>query len=343
MLATNDALWDWVPGSHDVWLSDGFFRLFGYAPDAVIPTRKSWISLIHPDDRASVGRTIEEFLASDRTVWTGEYRFRKADGTYAWVFDRGYVVRAGGAPRRMIASMMDITARKEAERMKSDFVSFVSHQLRTPLSGMNWMLELANDTPGLPETARDYIAEARESADRLGGLVNDLLDVSRLESGRLALALEPVQLGELTRSVLDESRALVEAKGHQLRLELSEAAPSVLADAQLMRQAVANLMSNAIKYTPAGGTIEVVLAQEDGHLRWQVKDSGIGIPKAAQPRLFEKFYRADNALAMETEGTGLGLNLVRLIIEQFGGTVWCDSEEGHGATFGFAVPAMEAV
>jgi signal transduction histidine kinase len=243
----------------------------------------------------------------------------------------------------MIGSMMDITLRKEAERLKSDFVSFVSHQLRTPLSGMNWMLELASDTPHLPDMARGYIAEARESADRLGGLVNNLLDVSRLESGRLQLALAPIRLDTLTRSVLDEFRAPLAGRSHQLRLELADGTPTVVADPQLIRQVIANLVSNAIKYTPPGGTIVIVLLQEDGHVVWKIRDSGIGISKAAQLRLFEKFYRADNALALETEGTGLGLHLVHLIIEKCGGTVWCDSDEGRGATFGFAVPAMQVV
>jgi PAS domain S-box-containing protein len=342
MLATNDALWDWVPGTSVVWWSDGFLRLFGYESETVERTVDFRVGLIHPDDRSTVQRSIGEFLTSDRTIWMEEYRFRRADGSYAWVFDRAYVVRDAGAPRRMIGSMMDITTMKDAERMKSDFVSFVSHQLRTPLSGMNWMLELANDIPDLPAAAREYIGEARESAQRLGGLVNDLLDVSRLESGRLVLNLEPIALDVLTQSVLDEARALVHEKKHRIVIESADRAPTIQADAQLMRQVVANLVSNAIKYTPPGGTIVVGVARRNGVVRWTVKDSGIGIPKAAQARLFEKFFRADNALAMETEGTGLGLHLVRLIIEQFGGTVWCDSEERQGATFGFALPIAES-
>jgi PAS domain S-box-containing protein len=341
--ATNDALWDWVPGTNAVWWNDGFYTLFGYARAGVALTRDAWIALIHPDDREAVRAAVEQALASDETVFTCEYRLRRADGVYAWVFDRGYLVRGGdGQPLRMIGSMMDITSRKDAERMKSDFVSFVSHQLRTPLSGMNWMLELANDTPGLPDEARGYIAEARESAARLGGLVNDLLDVSRLESGRLALTLEIVELETVTRSVLDEARTIAADKGHHITLECIEPA-TIHADAQLMRQAVANLVSNAIKYTPPGGTIRVALTREHGRQQWTVTDSGIGIPKAAQGRLFEKFFRADNAVSMATEGTGLGLHLVRLIVEQFGGTIWCDSAEGHGATFGFALPVAEGV
>jgi signal transduction histidine kinase len=240
----------------------------------------------------------------------------------------------------MIGSMMDITARKEAERMKSDFVSFVSHQLRTPISGMSWMLELAEHASALPDEARSYVADARESAARLASLVNDLLDVSRLESGRIPLQIEPVNLAALTESVIAEAQALVRDKGHEL--DMASTGPRLVpADEQLLRQVVANLLSNAIKYTPAGGRINVRVAQDNGFVRWAVTDSGIGIPEGAQSRLFEKFYRADNAVATETEGTGLGLHLVRLIVEQFGGHVWVESGEGRGATFGFALPASE--
>jgi signal transduction histidine kinase len=117
-----------------------------------------------------------------------------------------------------------------------------------------------------------------------------------------------------------------------------EEVPPVVADPQLVRQVILNLLSNAIKYTPPRGEIALQVGQENGCIRWAVRDTGIGIPKDAQPRLFEKFYRADNVHKVETEGTGLGLYLVRLIVERCGGEIWCQSEEGRGATFQFTVP-----
>jgi signal transduction histidine kinase len=238
----------------------------------------------------------------------------------------------------MIHSMMDITDRKEAERLKSDFVSFVSHQLRTPLSGMNWLLELAADIDDLPGAAREYITDARASAQRLVTLVNDLLDIARVESGRSVAQPEPVGLEELTHSVLSELQTLVAHRAHAIEVLSSPAAP-VWADRQLIRQVVMNLLSNAIKYTPAGGRISISCRQENGTVQWGVQDNGVGVPRAAQARLFERFFRADNATAMEVEGTGLGLHLVRLIVEQAGGRVWCESEEGRGAMFAFTWPA----
>jgi PAS domain S-box-containing protein len=340
--ASNDAMREWTISTDAIWWNDAFFSLFGYDRDRIEGTEDGWLSKIHPEERDAVQSRLEDFLASEHVVWASEYRLRRRDGSYVWVFDRGYLVRdAQRRPVRMIAAMMDITTRKEAERMKSDFVSFVSHQLRTPLAGMNWMLELASDAEGLTEETRGYLRDARESAFRLGSLVNDLLDISRLESGRLALVIEPLALERLTELVVDEVRPLFDAKRHHVRCTLQPHVAKTSADAQLLRQAVTNLVSNAIKYTPEGGHIAIALDQQDGQLRWQVRDSGIGVPTSAQGRLFEKFFRADNAVALETEGTGLGLHLVRLIVEQFGGSVWWESEPGHGATFGFALPVSE--
>jgi len=131
---------------------------------------------------------------------------------------------------------------------------------------------------------------------------------------------------------------LVREHAHRVSVSGVDDAPTVIADPQLLRQVVLNLTSNAIKYTPPSGDIAIRISGVGDRARWEIQDNGIGIPQEAQRRLFEKFYRADNVLTIETEGTGLGLYLVRLIVEQFGGRVWCESEEGRGATFVFTLP-----
>jgi PAS domain S-box-containing protein len=333
--AANDALWDCDIERGVVWWGEAFRTEFKHT--STYPTFEEWIGCVHPDDRDRIMNDVMRLLDSGGELWRAEYRFRRGDDTYAWVLNRGYVLRdATGKPTRMIGAMMDITERKEAERLKSDFVSFVSHQLRTPLAGMSWMLELAADSGGLSSEASEYIAEARESAKRLGGLVNDLLDIARLESGRAMATPERLPLDELTASVLREMQTLVDEKEHTVAVE---GAAVAWADPQLVRQVVGNLLSNAVKYTPPGGRIGISMRTQGASVEWRVADSGVGIPRAAQARLFERFYRADNAMAMEVEGTGLGLHLVRLIVEQAGGNVWCESEEGHGAVFSFTLPA----
>lgn len=339
--ATSDALWDWDVAAGSVWWNEGFQTLFAHPKPK--PTREFWLSLVHPDDAARIDASVHAFLQSGRESWNGEYRFKRSDGSFAWVLDRGFAIRdEAGAAVRMIGSMMDITERKQAERMKSDFVSFVSHQLRTPLSGMNWMLELAADAEGLPAGARRHIADARESAGRLATLVNDLLDIAKLESGRLSAVPEPLALSSLTQSVVGEMQLLLNDKGLDLQVICDSQARAVFADAQLLRQALTNLLSNAIKYTPRGGRIRVSLVQHNGSVTWSVRDTGVGVPRKAQARLSEKFYRADNAIMIDAEGNGLGLHLVRLIVGQAGGRIWCESEEGEGAMFAFTLPAIAA-
>ncbi len=238
-------------------------------------------------------------------------------------------------------TFQDVTQEREVSRMKSDFVSFVTHQLRTPLAGIKWMLELTAQDAEIPEESRSYVQDAREAAERLIGLVNDMLDISRLESGKLTVALKPTSLEVVTGSVLDELAPLIAGKAHRVFIDGAGGTPPALVDPQLMRQVVVNLVSNAIKYTPPKGEITIHMGLEGGELRWAVRDSGIGIPRDAQRCLFEKFFRADNAVTLETEGTGLGLYLVRLIVERFGGRIWCESEEGEGSIFVVALPLAE--
>jgi two-component system, OmpR family, phosphate regulon sensor histidine kinase PhoR len=222
--------------------------------------------------------------------------------------------------------------------MKSDFVSFVTHQLRTPLAGIKWMLELAAQEPALPPDAASFVQDARDAAERLISFVNNLLEISRLEGGTLTIAMQDTPIGALTRSVLDELGPLIQDRGHRLSIAGDADVPPVRAEPQLLRQVLLNLVSNAAKYTPPGGTIAIAMGREGQLARRSITDSGIGIPEASRARLFEKFYRGDNVTAIETEGTGLGLYLVQLVMEQLGGQVSYVSEEGKGSTFVVTLP-----
>ena len=299
-----------------------------------------FIDLVHYEDRETTANTIAD-LTQGTPIALFENRYRCKDGTYRWF---SWTATPKLDERLIYAVAHDTTDRKileqqtqETLKMRNDFVSFVTHQLRTPLSGIKWMLELAKDTDDLAEKA-SYVEDARESADRLIGLVNDLLDASRLESGKLQVTLEPVRLRQLTYDVLADVATLVREKQHELDIQCEPDVPPAMLDLQLLRQVILNLASNAIKYTPQGGRIEIRIRREGNALHWSIRDSGIGISEESQKRLFEKFFRADNAHTIDTEGTGLGLYLVRLIVERLGGTIACESEVGRGTLFHFTLP-----
>jgi PAS domain S-box-containing protein len=297
-------------------------------------------------DGAGLGRRIQvdparrlEYLQQLKTRGTirgFETAVRRHDGRIIWVTHSARLVRdEQGKPKYLEGFLDDITARKEAEQLKADFVSFVTHQLRTPLSGIRWMLELAREG-NLDEETASFLADAQASAERLIGLVNDLLDVARLEAGRLTMQPEPIDLTPMVNSVAAELAPLARAKKH--RVDIEGTAPPTFADPQLTRQAVLNLMSNAIKYTPDEGKITIELDYDDRDVSLSVCDTGIGISMTAQRRLFEKFFRAENAQTIDTEGTGLGLYLVKLIAERSGGSISVHSVERQGSTFTLRLP-----
>jgi len=315
-------------------------ELLNFDADRVIGTRMADLLANARSSLPDYDRVFEDLAALLRDPdrgGEGEVELRRTGHTVHWTAQP--TRDAAGSIVGLTLTLSDVTLERQASQMKTDFVSFVTHQLRTPLAGIKWMLELAAQTPEMVGEAGSYVADARAAAERLIGLVNDLLDISRLESGKLSMTLQPTSLSKLTKGVLDDLAPLIREKGHQLTVTGAGDATEVPADPQLLRQVILNLTSNAIKYTPAGGVISIALGRAAGATaRWTITDSGIGIPKGAVARLFEKFYRADNAHTVETEGTGLGLYLVRLIVEKLDGQVWCESQEGRGSTFIFTLP-----
>jgi signal transduction histidine kinase/CheY-like chemotaxis protein len=321
------------------WANNRAGTLLAFRPDSVVGVALTDLLAAHCTTADDYRRLVEPFsalLGDEPTGREGDLELPRLRTTLHWTAQP--TVNRAGTAVGLTLTWLDVTEQREVSRMKSDFVSFVSHQLRTPLAGIKWLLEFTTQPGVTPDEMREYIEDARTSAERLISLVNDLLDISRLERGKLTLTHAAVSLPELTASVLADVDRLVQQKGHRVQVQPGEGIPPAWADAQLLRQVILNLVSNAVKYTPAGGAIDIRIEPADTMIRWSVRDTGIGIPPAAQQRLFEKFYRAENAATLETEGTGLGLYLVRLIVECLGGRVWCESVEGVGSTFSVTVP-----
>jgi len=236
---------------------------------------------------------------------------------------------------------VDVTAQKKLDNERSEFLTVAAHELRTPLTPLSMYLQnidrrLARGMAVDPELA----SKARRQVTRLAKLVEDLLDVSRLESGRLEIQRDPVELDELVAEVVDDFRAA--AQSHQIVLSRPGERTVVLGDRQRLEQVLVNLLQNAIKYSPQGGQIVVTLRREHGEALVSVADQGIGVPAEEQPRLFQRFFRARNAATHHFGGLGIGLFVSHEIVQRHGGRFLVESESGKGAVFSFALPLAAA-
>lgn len=228
--------------------------------------------------------------------------------------------------------------------LQSDFITLASHQLRTPLSGMRWMLELLMKprTGPLNKKQKDYLAKIYNSNDRMIALVNDLLEVTRLDQGDDQIYLQPTDLVQVVRGLVKEKEAQVKEKHLTVAFTVEEEPfPLVMTDPNRIKQAMGNILANAISYTPNGGSVTIDLKTEGEWVQCSVKDTGVGIPKDQQQNVFSKFFRGNNVLKFETVGTGLGLYITRAFIEASGGKIWLESEENKGTTMFFTLPKMK--
>ncbi|PWH18982.1 MAG: hypothetical protein DDG59_04535 [Anaerolineae bacterium] len=239
----------------------------------------------------------------------------------------------------LAVTMHDITHLKELDRVKSEFVSAVSHDLRSPLTAILGYTELIGRVGPLNERQKEFIKRVQASVQGITALISDLLDLGRIEAG-LDARKELLDLRPLIRQSLENLSNFLNEKGHQLEVEISPSTPLIWGNAVRIQQMIANLVSNAIKYTPKGGRLGVRTRKEDEQLVLQVWDSGIGIPPAEQPYIFDKFYRASN-LPEDTSGTGLGLTIVKSIVEDHQGRIWVESTPEQGTTFTIVLPAAE--
>jgi len=238
----------------------------------------------------------------------------------------------------------DVTHEREIDRMKSGFVSMVSHELRTPLTSIKGYVDLilTDETVGeLTELQREFLGIVRNNARRLVSLVNDLLDLSHMESGKIELHRKPLDITLLIRELLPSFQPGWDARRQTFTLHLPEQAPIALGDANRVKQILSNLLSNAHKYTPEGGHIDLSVEAAETVVRIAVTDSGIGLSIEEQAQLFTHFYRAHNALTATIGGTGLGLTICRSLVEMQGGEMQVSSEPGRGSTFRFTLPLAQ--
>lgn len=236
----------------------------------------------------------------------------------------------------------DSTHEHELERAKDEFVSLTSHQLRTPLTAIRLFSEMLGDELAGPLNAeqRDYLDKIQESTERMISLVGDILNISRIEAGRLHVDPQPTNLRSLIESWIAEIEPIARSRRIVIKLRIAKDVPKLVKiDRNLFGQVIHNLLTNALRYTqPGQGKVIIHATKQSYGIIISVKDNGIGIPEAVKPRIFERFFRADNATLAAGDGTGLGLYLVKMVMESTGGDVWFESQENKGTTFYVRLP-----
>lgn len=238
----------------------------------------------------------------------------------------------------------NITREKIIERMKSEFVSLAAHQLRTPLSAIKWTLKmlLDGDLGKITQEQREFIGKTYQSNERMISLINDLLNVTRIEEGRYVYKPTLANIQNITQFVINSYSEEIEKRGLNLEFKKSiKKLPRVKVDVEKIRLAIQNLLDNAMRYTRSGGTVTISLKHVKKEIEFSIKDTGVGIPKDQQGRIFTKFFRGVNVIRMETEGSGLGLFIAKNIVEAHGGRIWFESDVKKGTTFYFTLPAKK--
>ena len=250
------------------------------------------------------------------------------------------VVNPSGRELGTVLSLHDVTVERQLGDLKNEFVSTVSHELRTPLTSIKGYVDLIldGDAGEINDIQREFLSIVKENSDRLVDLINDMLDISRIESGRVHLRIEPLNVAEVVQGAVNTFRAVFAQTGRSVVVRVPSNLPPVAADRDRVGQVLVNLIGNAVKYSPNGGEVEVAARKKDDSVIFSVTDHGLGISAHDRRQLFTKFFRVDSALTREIGGTGLGLSICKTIVEILGGQIGVKSKLGQGSTFWFSLP-----
>ncbi|SMC76243.1 chemotaxis protein CheB [Pedobacter africanus] len=339
--ATNDTIWDWNLVNNTMWRSNNLDIMFGYSNSAETSNIAFWFDKIHPEDRKQVKESVYEAINGNQKQWSAEYRFLKADGKYAVIFDRGSILHdESNMPYRMVGSMVDITKtnelQKELMEKKDEFMSIASHELKTPITSIKAFLQLTARVARKGVVNADmltYIDKAERQLENLTFLVSDLLDVSKIHAGKMQFNYSRFNMTDLITECVGDMQNTEDFEIVIKHIDDVE----VYADQHRIEQVLKNFLSNAIKYSPESKAVVVYTEQIGREIKVIVKDFGIGIPADKANLVFDRFFRVDNS-NYQFSGLGLGLYICAEIVTRHGGTFGVESEEGKGSEFWFRIP-----
>ena len=296
-------------------------------------------TLIEGEDEQKIS-LIPEYFKQGVFVNDVEAIVHEMDGKVHWVLLSLFSFKDANKELKGLMTLVDITKQKQIDKAKTEFVSLASHQLRTPVSAMRWNLELLATATGtqLSELQQSYVQKISRGLERMQALVDDFLNVSKLELGTLSIQRSTFDLTQFFGLVIEEYRAYAATRGVEVETNWNESFGTFSSDSHLLNMAVSNILGNAIKYTPVGGKVKANAFLDERTLTITISDNGIGIPDEDQAMIFSKLFRASNAQTHESDGTGLGLYIVKEAIRIIGGTMKFESKQGVGTTFTVVLP-----
>ncbi len=337
-------VWDYnVDEDRLIW-DETMFDLFGADPKAFKGKARDWADRILPEDRAETSKVFFQALEG-LNDFTNKCRIVRDDGVVRHVQDNATFVRTLDGQRRMIGVLVDITEEVEllererrANRMKSEFLATVSHELRTPLNGILGMAQVLTGTD-LNDQQKEYLGLITSSGGTLLSLINDILDVSRIEAGLVSIEIETLTIRDLLRDMVETFRVAAASNELTLDIKVTDDVPTTIcADDRRLRQVLFNLLGNAVKFTAKGSVTLDVAVREKGDLLFKVIDTGPGVPSAHQKVIFERFHQVDGSSTRQHGGVGLGLAIVKDLVTLMGGKIGVESIPDRGATFWFTLP-----
>lgn len=318
-------------------------ELLGFSQDELIGHwfPKKIVALNADDSTVNlIDRAITKAALSGKPV-SVKYYYRQKNGQKLPVAVNASPIILNDVPLGSIVVFRDITFEEQVDRMKSEFISLASHQLRTPLSAIKTYSHMLSDgyMGKLKPEQKKALNTIITASNRMNELISTLLNITRIESGTIAIAPKQIDLVKLVQEVITELELMAGHKSINLSYEIKgKSSTSIRSDALIVKEILTNLVSNAVKYTPDNGTVEITLTPSRSEVLLHVSDSGWGIPKLSHDQVFSKFFRAQNIVKRETTGTGLGLYLVKGLLDELGGTIWFESTEDDGTSFYFTLP-----
>ncbi|MBS3848839.1 PAS domain S-box protein [Devosia sp. BSSL-BM10] len=313
--------------------------LLGYSQDELL--EQNFRTVTHPDDLATSDQLVRQLLDGEIETYTIEKRYLRKNGDTVWAQLSASAVRnPDGSVKYLVAQIQDITERREVERVKNELISTVSHELRTPVTAIRGALGLLAGTMAaeLPLKVRNLIDIANKNSERLILLVNDMLDIDKIASGKMQFDMRREFVAPMILSAIETNQPYADRFGVQIGTNAGDVDAQVRVDPARLQQVMSNLLSNAAKFSPVGGQVEVTLSADDQTCRVEVTDQGQGVSKDFAPLIFSKFSQADSSATRTKYGSGLGLHISREIITQMGGAIGFDSEPDKGATFWIELP-----